>query len=178
MLRRADALPPHPNPLPRWRGRGRIVVSCKPQSRTFRSVSATFELIKKIYCSAKMRNHNRPTHNQPNAEYFKEFLTRHTSLTTFGNVIADAVVAPQNHRRDETKHLLRFRRQRPLFICLCIQREKPSDDLIVLSKNPLIHAPPKFGELTDAIVAHAALPMIFARLPSRSALVSSSYPPM
>ena len=66
-----------------------------------------------------------------------------------------------------------------LYVCV---RKKPADNLIVLTQNPLIHAPPEFGEFADPITtqagaAHAAVPRIFASRPSLSAATMSSNPP-
>ncbi len=57
-----------------------------------------------------MRNHYRPTHNKPHTKNLEKLLTRHTHIPTFRNVITDAIVAAQNHGRDEPKHLFRLRR--------------------------------------------------------------------
>jgi len=65
-------------------------------------------------------------------------------------MIRDTVVAPENHRGDESEHFLRADIQRACIIRKRIHAEEPFDRPVLDFENPGVHPAPVFVEFLDA----------------------------
>lgn len=112
--------------------------------------------VKKIHATSQMRDHNRPTHNQPHVECFPDLRIRAPGADALIDVVRNAVVAPQHQRRNEPQEFLRLlikpARCGRIPIRLVIERKETLGDERAaagrrLLKDPLVQTRPELLKL-------------------------------
>src|ERR1700754_418296 len=137
-----------------------------------------FERVEKVDRTAQVGDDDGATDHETDAEHFEEFIAVDPRFLALGHVVADAVVAAQDHRGDQAEHLLGLHVQGARAISLGVQGKEAADDLVVLTEDAFVHPLAERGELFDAVIAHqCAASRISARRLLRSAAARSSKPP-
>jgi len=98
-------------------------------------VSETLQLRPPINSAAKMRNHNRPTDDEPDRERLEDLGTRDPLLGAASEMIRDAVITPQHERCDEAEQLLGPDVECADLVGAGVEREEPVDDKVPFIEN-------------------------------------------
>ncbi len=82
-----------------------------------------------------MRNHDRPADNETDRERLEDLGTGDSLLRAAGEMIRDAIIAPQHQRRDEAEELLGLDVERAGFSGAGVERKEPVDNEVPFVEN-------------------------------------------
>ncbi len=95
--------------------------------------------IKGFYSVTQMGDHDAAAHNQPDIEGVVKLFIAPSGIDALDDVVIDAVVAAEHHRRDQSKQFLRLRIQRTVMIRIRVEIVKALNAKMVDLANPRIH---------------------------------------
>src|SRR5690606_21523668 len=100
-----------------------------------------------------VRDEDRSADDQGDGACLIDLLLAHAEFMATSQVIADAVIAAQDHGGDEAEQFLGYLGKRAVLIGLVVQAEETLDDLVVVREDEVVHPLPVIVEVVDQ--AHA-----------------------
>lgn len=92
---------------------------------------------------------DRSAHEIGDRKHFVHFVAAYAQFEAGAQVIADAIVAAQDHGGDKTEELFGLLVQGAILIGLVVEAEKAFEDLVVLRQDLLVHLGAVFVEFGD-----------------------------
>src|SRR5690606_34568249 len=107
------------------------------------------DLVQPIHRATQVRDHDRAADDQPDRERLEQLLVAQPLLDATHQVVGDAVVAAQDHGRNEAEQLLRAGVEGACLVGAAVEREEAADLEVPGLENPLVHALAEVAELLE-----------------------------